>query len=378
MNPGAGAPTSPASLLERLRRAADAGGWVRYDRFVELALYDPEVGYYARRGRRLGPAGDFYTAAHVGPGLGAAFAGPVRRTWTELGRPRSFRIVELGAGEGRLAEGLLGLGSRAPDFPPRGEYVLVERFPGGSPAGVERARAVAPPGWTVTTASALPSDRPFVGLVLANELLDALPFRRFVRREQRWCELGVRAEGPNLREAPGAAVPPDAPLGLPREAVEGATLEISAAAEALLREVGDALAAGRAIFLDYGDAERRWTGAPGAGTFAAYREHRALADPLSAPGESDLSCWVNFDRIRAAARRAGFVEEAFRPQAEAFGAWGIAPILERWVQEPADATERVRRHLAGKKLVFGFDTFFALELSSPARRTAAPITAAER
>ena len=364
----ADAPEPSANRMRAaLRSAAGPSGRLRYDRFLELALYAPGVGYYVREGAEVGPEADFYTAAHVSPLFGATLAERARRAWSDLGEPSSFQVVELGPGDGTLARDLLAQLARHPPAAGRWEYVLCER------SGVLRAKARVTVAETagVRTVASLAALGPVRGFVFANELLDAQPARRFLRREGRWHELGVevRADRPtevDLSPDEGGPTPV-----LPAAAAEGAVYEASPRAEALLREVADHLEGGSAVLLDYGAEDAYWTASASRGTLAAYRGHHELPDPLEHPGDSDLSTWVNFTRVRRAAREAGLAESAFSRQAEALGRWGYERLLRAWLKEAPDATEGVRRQLASKNLLFGFDRFFALELRPDPSRGAA-------
>jgi SAM-dependent MidA family methyltransferase len=350
-------------ILPLLKAAAAPDGFVPYDRFMELALYAPEVGYYARARQPFGREGDFYTATHVAPLLAWTIGERVLEAWAAEGRPERFSILELGGGDGTLGTELLAhLGPRLPAGA-EWEYCLLERSDALRAAALERIRRTAPRGFRVLAQAQLASRGPFEGVVVANELLDAQPCRRFRHEGGVWWELGVRYTGVELveesrpirRALPGPA--------LPDAAAEGAVLEVSPAAEGLMRELADHLVAGAALFLDYGAEEAYWTTRASAGTLTAHRAHRVLATPLDEAGRADLSAWVNFTRVRAAAKAAGLAELAFRRQSEALGAWGYGPILRQWLDAAPDVPERVRRQLASKNLLFGFERFYALELA---------------
>jgi SAM-dependent MidA family methyltransferase len=362
-----GSPGPPArderspELLRRIRAAAASDGFLPFDRFLEIALYDPELGYYSRPELRLGRTGDFYTAPHVHPIFGRTIARRIRAEFERLGRPRSFRILEVGPGDGTLGADILAALREPREYFDHLEYVLVES-PASSPGPTAaRLRALGSPAVEVRSGRGLSGDGPFVGVVIAHELLDALPFRRIVRRSSGWQELGIATAGeglafrerPLLRRAPLPALP---------EAPDGTVLELSAAAEGWIRELADQLVDGVALLIDYGADESELLARGPRGTLAAVRQHRTPADPLGAPGTQDLSAFVNFTRIRAAAARAGLREIGFRRQAEALGAWGFEAVLGEAIRESGSSEAEVRVRLAAKNLLFGFDNFYALEL----------------
>jgi SAM-dependent MidA family methyltransferase len=358
----------PEEFLARFREEAESDGFLTFEQFQELALYAPRYGYYSRPGSPLGREGDFYTAPHVTPLFGETLAERLVAAWAELSRPERFRVVELGPGDGMLASDLV---RRLAPLLPEGtvwEYVLAERSPVLREVATERLRRVESPRIRLRAAESLAGLGPFTGVVLANEVLDAQPARRFRFAEGRWWELGVRLSGDAFREEMRPLVRPVPGAPLPAQAADGAVLEISPAAEGLLREVADRLSLGLAIFLDYGEEEGYWTGRPSSGTLTAYRGHRVPADPFESPGTADLSVWVDFTRLRVAARTAGLVERGFRRQAEALNAWGFGRLLDQWLKAAPDVTERVRRQLASKNLLFGFERFYALELEAPGSR----------
>jgi SAM-dependent MidA family methyltransferase len=348
-----------------MRGRADPDGFVAFDRFMETALYAEGVGYYDRGPSPFGPRGDFYTAPHVHPLFARTVAARIRAACDGLVGPGPVRVVELGPGDGTLAEGVIrALGRAGPRAPV--EYVLVERSASLGRTALERAGAAGEEvGLPVRRAASIAADGPGRGVVLANELMDALPARRLRWTGNGWAELGVRVEGDRIvpAEAPVREPVPAPPL--PDRPEVGTVVEISAAAEALVREVADHLVEGLFIILDYGMGQSELIAAHPRGTLGAVRGHRTVDDPLSSPGETDLSVFVNFDRLRAAARAAGWAELAYRSQAEALGAWGFPELLAAALREARSAEEEVRLRLAAKNLLFGFDRFRALELGIP-------------
>jgi SAM-dependent MidA family methyltransferase len=347
------------AVVARLAGAAGADGFLPFDRFMEIALYAKDVGFYQRAQSPLGATGEYYTAAHVDPLFAETVAARVRAVRRALGDPSPFRIVELGPGDGTLAAGVVRALASEPDG---WEYVLVDRALPRSQEAAARLAGLPIPVRLVDSVSSL---GPFSGVVLANEFLDAQPTRRLRWDGTRWREMGIRITAERVEASDGPTAPPVPGAPLPADPPPGLVFELSPLAEATVREVGDHLANGAAIFLDYGMDETELVRAHPTGTLAAVRGHRSLADPLELPGTADLSTFVNFTRIRAAARLAGLTEVAFRRQAEALGAWGFPDRLEAALRSAPSAEKRVRRQLAAKNLLFGFDRFRVLELAPP-------------
>ncbi len=360
--PSSEGPARRSEVLGRLRAAADASGFVPFDRFMQVALYDPAVGYYARRRSPLGPGGDFYTAAHASPLFAAALARRIRSLRSEVGGSDRFRIVELGPGDGTLGAGLLAALSPAPGGY---EYIVIERSPARAEEALRRVGET-PGGIPARRLEWLGEDGPFTGVVVANEFLDAQPARRLRWDGAEWLELGAEIGPDEVLPAERALVRavPGAPLPTVDEA--GTVFEFSPAAEGTVREIADHLERGAAILIDYGADESELLRGRPRGTLAAFRGHRAVEDPWADPGTADLSVFVNFTRLRSAARASGLTETAYRSQAEALGAWGFPELLEEAVRSAGSAEAQVRVRLAAKNLLFGFENFRALELGAGA------------
>ncbi|MCI4342215.1 MAG: SAM-dependent methyltransferase [Thermoplasmata archaeon] len=359
------APHRPSEGLAHLiQRWCDPDGFLPFDRYWELAQFDEEEGYYARLRSPIGTAGDFYTAPSVGSFFGWTIADHLFEGWVELGRPSPFCFAEIGGGEGQLAADVIErLAERRPESA-EWEFRFVERSRRRRARAVERLRPIAERGgMQLTVPESLGEGGPFAGSVVANELLDALPARRLRRCDGGWEELGVLLDR-------GKLVPGSRPLTRPvtgpplPELPEGAVYEFSPEAEGIVREVADSLLVGRAVFLDYGALETHWTRTATQGTVVALRSHAALADPLAEPGRSDLSSWVNFTRVRAAARTAGMVERLYLPQREALVAWGLPQRVEELAAAGSQEADRVRVRLQSKQLLVRFENFQVLELGN--------------
>jgi len=351
-------------LRERLKEHTGPDGFVPFDRFMDVALYGEGVGFYAREEPPFGRKGAFYTAAHASPLFGRTIAERVRQVARSVPDGAPFRVVDAGAGDGTLGEALVGGLSEDRELVPRLEYVLVERSVALSVRALDRVSGAArSSGIPVRALGSVAADGPFVGVVVANELLDAQPARRLLWDGTAWNECGVRWNGevfapatvPSTRPVPGPALPPNP--------APGTVVEFSPMAEAFVREVADHLRDGLFLVLDYGMEEPELLAAHPSGTLAAVRQHRVVADPLADPGSSDLSVFVNFTRLRRVAARAGLSELSYRRQAEALGAWGFPRVFDRAVSAAGSPEAEVRLRLGAKNLLFGFERFHALEWS---------------
>ena len=288
------------SLLHRLAAEIAAEGPLTVARYMELCLHDPRAGYYATR-PALGADGDFVTAPLVSQMFGELVGLWCAATWAALGRPAPVRWIELGPGDATLMLDMRrALARAAPDFLAAAETVLVET---SAPLRAVQAAALAgaPMRWAASLAEAA-GDAPFI--LVANELLDCLPVRQFVRTDPAgaWAErrVGVDAAGAlafGLSPPPAGFAPPP---GLERTP-PGVVAEASPAQAALGAEIGARVArrGGAALLIDYG----RDRPEPG-DTLQALRRH-AKVDPLSRPGEADLTAHADFPAVAAAAQAAG-------------------------------------------------------------------------
>ncbi len=355
------------ALAAALRARAEPDGFVPYDAVLDAALYAPGAGYYRRSDSPFGPEGDFYTAPRVHPLFARALAARVASALRELPTGRRPTFVELGPGDGQLAEQLIlalpeDTGARPLD------YLLVDRAEERLAEAVRRTEPVARSrGIRLQSSTSLAGHGPVAGVVVANEVMDALPARRLRFDGTGWGELGIRLDGTTVvpsERSPSTDVPG---RPLPSGVERGTIVELPVGAESLVREIADHLVAGVAVILDYGMDEGELVRAHPRGTLAAVAHHRAVDDPLSALGHADLSVFVNFDRLRDAARAGGLAVDHDRPQSEALDSWGLSSLFDAELRATVGAEAQVRLRLAVKNLLFGFARFRALELSPVGR-----------
>lgn len=290
----------PTPLGALIRAEIAAAGPMRLDRFMALC----NAHYYATRDP-LGRAGDFVTAPEMTQAFGELLGAWCAAVWQSLGRPDPVLLVEAGPGRGTLMADALRLIDRvAPDLSAAARVHLIETSPVLRAAQDFRLRGRVA-AWHDATET-LP-DGPL--LLLANEFLDALPVRQFLRAEDGWRERAVAVEGDRLVWTTIAATDPSA-SGEAVERGDAALAWASALAARLARQ------GGAALVVDYGN-ER---GA--ADTVQAVRGH-APADPLAAPGEADLTAHVDFAAVTAAARGAGAEVHGPVPQGAFLRALGL-------------------------------------------------------
>lgn len=333
--PPAGADDGDPLLIERLRAEIAASGPIPFARFMEIVLYEPEHGYYRTATARPGHAGDFLTAPEAHPLFGRALARFVASLDTALGRPDELAVVEHGAGGGALAVALLErLRDREPEVAGRVRYRPVEVEPRRLAALHERladaglADRLEPPD----AEPAGRDDPPLVGLVLANEVLDALPVHRLVRRDGRLREVLTDWRDGRFVDVEGPPSDPDLATRLDAEGVvlaEGQRAEVCLALDGWLASAAGRLARGVLLLIDYGHpADELYDPARRAGgTLATYRGHTVGADPYVAIGRQDLTAHVDVTAVERAAAAAGLQRLAVVRQAAFLAGLGIGDLL---------------------------------------------------
>ena len=285
-------------MLDQLRsEVAAAGGWISFARYMELAL----ASYYGRSDRQFGASGDFVTA----PELGALFGRTLARQLKEIEGP----ILEFGAGSGALAETLLKELER--------EYFILET------SGALRARQQARLGERVKFLDRLPEK--FSGVMLANEVVDAMPVHAVAWRRDGIMERGVSSELRwNEKPAKGALLEAARTLEVPVPYES----EINLAGPAWIASLAERLERGVILVIDYGFPRHEYYHPQrAAGTLMCHARHRAHADPFAAPGEQDITAHVDFSALARAARGAGLEVLGYATQAQFLVNCGITDVL---------------------------------------------------
>jgi SAM-dependent MidA family methyltransferase len=329
-------------LLARIR----ARGPLTVAEFMELALYDPEHGYYSGAAQRSGKRGDFFTSVDVSPLFGGLIAAQLAEMCALLGESGAdrFDLVEAGAGNGRLSRDILdAAAARHPEFYARVRLTLVER----SRAARDAQRATLGPHVPVLVSSSDELPRDVCGAIVANELLDALPVHVVAMTADGPREIVIGERQGTLVEAEAAVSDPALLDDLP-PLEPGERVEVGVAATRWIRNAAASLSRGFLLLFDYGyeRSPRHFRTHP-QGTLMAYRAHRAMAEGwLTAPGETDLTAHVDLASVRRAADEAGLRTLGIVDQTYFLGALGLADRL-RAGHDRAAITER----LAARTLV---------------------------
>ena len=351
-----------------------AGGWLPFSTCMQLLLYAPGLGYYAAGARKFGEGGDFVTAPEVSAVFGRCLATQCAEVLGALG---GGEILELGAGSGALARELLIELARVGRLPAR--YRILEVSP--ELRARQQQQVAALPGelaGRVHWEERVPAG-PLRGVVLANEVLDALPVERFRITASGVEELGVEYTGESFR---WRARPAGAALAAAVAAIaadRGAPLPEGQVGEACLRlgpwlaAVTAPLTAGVALFLDYGCARGEYYAAVhAAGTLACFHRHRRHDDPFINLGLQDLTAWVDFTRVAEAGVAAGLEVAGYTSQANFLLANDFEHHLARLRSEVAPAEEPLCARAAAR-LVLPADMGERFKCIALARDRSAPL-----
>lgn len=346
--PSADALEHSIRLVDSIKAAiADAGGWIPFARYMELALYAPGLGYYSGGARKFGPGGDFITAPELTPLFGQALAAQVEQV-IDLSAPA---IIEAGAGTGLLAADLLLELERRHCLPD--SYAILElsgelrgrqfdTLAEKAPHLVSRVR------WL----DALPAS--FSGVLVANEVLDVMPVHVVVSRAHELFERGVALDGEGCLRwadspAQGAVADAARALELPRPATGEYVTEINLASRAWVAEWAARLERGALLLVDYGYPRAEYyLPSRSSGTLLCYYRHHAHGDPFLWPGLNDITAFVDFTSVAEAAHDSGLDVLGYTSQAAFLLNCGVLDALAR--RGPEDSTDYIRAARAVHRL----------------------------
>ena len=332
--------TEPSSLTSALQsriagEIAAAGGWLPFDRFMELALYAPGLGYYANESAKFGAlpgsGSDFVTAPEISPVFGHLVAA---QTDEALQKTQTREIWEFGAGTGALALQILDELAALGRLPAR--YTIVDL------SGTLRARqklTLAGYEHLVRWVDELPEA--MEGVIIGNEVLDAMPVQLLQRTQGRWFERGVVLAGEAFawRDRPTGLRPP-VEIDGPHDYLT----EIHRQGEAFVRTLGERLVRGAAFFIDYGFGESEYYHVQRhMGTLVCHHQHQVDSDPLALVGLKDITAHVNFTGTAVAAQDAGFEVLGYTTQAHFLINCGLGARL--------DGLDVARRSMAAKLIM---------------------------
>ena len=320
-----------SALTEIIKNEIADKGPITFERFMELALYHPDYGYYTSGGVRIGKDRDYYTSPCVHPAFGETIARFLVKAAETLGGG-VFTVVEPGAGRGLLASDILGsLRENAPELYSRMSYVLIER----SPAVIREAEALlGEHGGRVRFTESLDSlgAESATGVVLSNELMDALPFRRARFEGGRLREILVTLEDGRLIETMDEQPVPEIEecFAWKDDFVEGQEVEVNLGSAEYMKGIARVLKKGFALTIDYGYLREELLSPDRMkGTYKCIYRHTVSEEPYARIGEQDITAHVDFSLLTHAGEEAGLSEVRYTTQGQFLIDWGVLEILER-------------------------------------------------
>jgi SAM-dependent MidA family methyltransferase len=343
------------SLRQTIESEIRERGPLAFSSYMELCLYDPELGYYARNALQFGKAGDFYTSSDVHAVFGRLLARQFEEMWRVLGSPGRIELVELGAGRGLFAQDVLGWSEKKfPDFFRALRYILIEssaalrqRMEATLARYFENGRAALRDVHSQDSKPDSVGDTPVI--IFANEFFDALPVEilsshgalRVDTHGEHFVETWARASPEELEFLDRYSIHPE----------EGERVEVPLAAERFMERIAGGIQRGFVIAIDYGYTREEQLAGRHRGTLKAIRQHSVSANPYEAPGEQDITADVNFTALAAAAERNGMQTQRLLTQSQYLMGIGEANQFADAFEECRLPQERAKVALQLKHLI---------------------------
>ncbi|MEW6068620.1 MAG: SAM-dependent methyltransferase [Nitrospirota bacterium] len=315
------------SLKQKIFEKIKKQGMITFETFMEMALYEPCIGYYASDKIEIGRSGDFYTSQHVHPIFGMMIGKQIEEMWEILDRPVNFYIVEVGAGEGYMCKDMMNYLSTREVFNFL-TYIIVEL----SPFMKQRQEKLLEGGLDkIKWVSSLKEVNNIKGCILSNELLDSFPVH-LIEMEDELKEIYIKVDGNNFLEIKGHPST-DALINYLREfSIElpkGYRTEINLRIKEWLRSVDKALTEGFILTIDYGyPAWDYYSEDRNRGTLLCYYKHQMIEDPYQNIGEQDITAHVNFSSVKKWAEDLSIKTIGFCNQGAYLVSLGIDEIIQ--------------------------------------------------
>lgn len=312
-----------------------------FEAFMDAALYSPGLGYYMKQSSGFGRPGDYYTGPHLHALFGAMIGLQMEEMWETLGRPRPYRIVEIGAGTGLLAGDMLAYLAGKEIFR-HIDYVIIERNPFMRDVQQGRLKDFA---GQVSWLSDLSGLRDITGCILSNELLDAFPVR-LVTMGDDLMEICVGIAGDRFVEVPLPAGDEvrgyfgEFGIEVRERFCRGYRTEVNLAMRGWVKETSRKLARGYVLTIDYGyPAADYYSEERAAGTLLCYHRHQVAEDPYRDPGDRDITAHVNFSALSKWSAESGLKTLGFTAQGPYLISLGIERVVRELLGEEPDPAE---------------------------------------
>jgi len=318
---------SPNRLEQIIRQRIKSSGPITFEAFMGLSLYHREFGYYMMEKSRTGPHGDYYTAPHLHPIFGWLLANQLDEIKRIMGDPAEFTVLEIGAGKGILAEGILDFAQRNLKWKGRWKYVIVEKNRHAIKKQMEQLKAHA---GRIEWKTSLEEVDPFCGCVISNELLDAFPVHLVVMNDQ-FQEIYVSSDNSGFKEIRGDLANAVLKSYINRyqiPSIKGYRTEINLNISDYLKRLDNILSEGFVISIDYGYAAREYyaTGR-NRGSLLCYHKHTANENPYRNVGDQDITTHVNFTSLKNWGTVLGMNSLGYCPQGIFLASLGIDEIV---------------------------------------------------
>jgi SAM-dependent MidA family methyltransferase len=346
------ASSSPPSLLQSLEALIAYRGPMTFAEYMIWCLYEPTRGYYNKP--EQAHFADYYTSVDVHPIFGRLIARQMEEMWRGLDRPARFRVVECGAGVGRLASHILDFAERQlPDFYDALHYVAVEMTPARrANHEIILQRHMAKDH--AESSEDLP-ERTLIGCIFSNELLDAMPVHRVICRGGELQEIQVGVVEGKFAEVMRPVSTPAIAEYFKRQHIlfrEGQIVEVGLDACRWITEAGKSLARGFVMTVDYGyEARELFSERRMRGTLLAYKDHKVSENYYDSPGDQDLTAHANFTALELWGRDGGLEPLGLVPQSRFLVSLGKGNEFADLYDPGQTETERVRAQLGLSQLL---------------------------
>jgi SAM-dependent MidA family methyltransferase len=337
------------SLRRKIEEEIRRCGPIPFSRYMEMCLYDPDLGYYAANAQQFGKAGDFYTSSDVHAVFGRLLARQFEEMWRALGSPAALQMVELGPGRGLFAQDVLDWAEKKfSEFFAATRYLMVESSPALRIRLGETLQRRLENG-KAEIHNQLPAQLPAPAIIFANEFFDALPVEVVSHRGElrigceqgRIVEIFVRPSAEALEYLDRYSLHPET----------GERVEATLAAQEYMGSIAQRLQRGFVIVIDYGYTRDEQLAGRHRGTVTAFRRHTMSASPYEAPGEQDITAHVNFTALQAAGKAGGLEPLALVTQAQFLMGIGEAKQFADAFEDSRLPQERAKVALQLKHLV---------------------------
>jgi len=338
-------------LQQKIIRRIKSEGPITFKNFMEMALYEPELGYYSSEKTRIGRSGDFYTSSHLHPTFGMMIGKQIEEMWEIMNKPSVFQIVEMGSGAGYLCKDILeyykglGIGGQGleREIIKNLQYIIVEPNPA---MREQQKKLLSDYSDKIRWASSVRELNDIKGCFLSNELLDAFPVH-IIEMNDEIKEIFVSTDNEKLIEikgAPGASEIADYLKEFSIEFEKGHRTEINLEIKKWLGEINRILTEGFILTIDYGYSSKDYYSEDrDRGTLLCYHEHRVTENPYQNIGEQDITAHVNFSSVKKWGDEIGIKTIGFCRQGTFLVSLGIDEAIAEIYKNSADYSFEVAR-----------------------------------